>query len=197
MAQMKFYITIEDIRNHNPCYDPAEKLGEGWAGNLIEILDKPNISANDKLWAVSLFLDDKTNRLFAVWCAREALKLIKDPDPRSIAACDVAEKFALGSATKEELAAAWAAAWAAAGDAARVAAWDAARDAAGDAARAAAWDAACAAARAAAWAAAGDAAGDAAWAAAWAAQITRLRSLILEVIQEGEGKCEIPKEAAL
>ena len=78
--------------------------------------------------------NDRTLRLFAVWCAREALKLVKEPDPRSIAACDVAEKYANGQATKEELDAAR--------DAARAAAWDAARDAAWDAAWAAARDAA-------------------------------------------------------
>ena len=73
--------------------------------------------------------DNRTARLFAVWCARETLKLVDNPDPRSVNACDVAERYANGEATDEELAAASAAA----GDAA----WDAARDAA----RAAAWDA--------------------------------------------------------
>ena len=127
--------------------------------------------------------NERTAHLFAVWNAREALKFLANPDPRSVAACDVAERYANGEATSEELAAAraaawdaaWDAAWAAARDAAwdaawvaaRAAAWDAARDAAWDAARAAARDAAWDAARAAARAAAGDAAGDAAWAAAW------------------------------
>ena len=103
-------------------------------------------------------------RLFAVWCARQVQHLMKDP--RSIAALDVAHRFAMGEASNEERAAAWDAA----GDAARDAAWDAAGaaawvaagDAAWDAARDAAWDAA----RAAAWDAARDAAGDAAWVAA-------------------------------
>ena len=93
----------------------------------------------------------QTARLFAVWCAREALKLIDNPDPLSIAAVDVAERYANGEATIEELAAARAAAR----DAAR-----AARAAARDAARAAwdaAWDAAWIAARDAAWIAARDA----------------------------------------
>ena len=71
--------------------------------------------------------NDRTARLFAVWCAREALKLIEKPDPRSVAACDVAERYANGEATYDELSAArdaaGAAAWDAAGDAARAAAW--------------------------------------------------------------------------
>ena len=89
--------------------------------------------------------NEKSARLFAVWCARNALALVDDPDPRSVNAVDVAEKFANGEATEEELAAARdaardaarAAAWAAARDAAWDAAWAAARDAAWDAARAA------------------------------------------------------------
>ena len=75
---------------------------------------------------------DKQLRLIAVECARQVQHLMTDP--RSITALDVAERYANGEATDEELAAAWDAARAA-GAAAR-AAWDAAR-AAGAAARAA------------------------------------------------------------
>jgi hypothetical protein len=118
--------------------------------------------------------NERTLRLFAVWCARQALSLVEIPDPRSVAACDVAEKYANGVANEAELAAAGAAV----GDAAR----DAARAAARAAAWAAAWAAAGDAARAAAWAAdAGDAAaGDAAGDAAWAAQSAKLLELIGE-----------------
>jgi hypothetical protein len=120
--------------------------------------------------------NEKTARLFAVWCAREALKLVDNPDPRSIAACDVAERYANGEATDEELAAARAAAWDsardAAGAAARAAAWAAAWDAAGAAARAAAWYAAGAAVRYAAWYAARDSVG--------AAQVNKLFEMLGE-----------------
>jgi len=97
---------------------------------------------------------DRELRLIAVKCAREVQHLMTDP--RSINALNVAERFANGEATENELGAAWYAAWyaarAAARDAARAAwaAWDAARDAARDAAMAAASDAAWYAARAAA-----------------------------------------------
>jgi len=75
-------------------------------------------------------LDDRTLRLSAVWCARQVQHLMTDP--RSVAAVDVAERFANGDATAEELkaardaarAAAMAAAWAAAMAAGH--AWDAA-----------------------------------------------------------------------
>ena len=82
------------------------------------------------LWMLSAIeapVNDKTERLFAVWCARNTP--MRDgrttgallTDPRSIAALEVAERFAHGNATAEELAAARAAAWDAAGDAARAA----------------------------------------------------------------------------
>ncbi len=106
-------------------------------------------------------LTDRDLRLFAVSCARRVQHLMGDPP--SVAAIDVAERFANGVATEAELAAARAAAWDSALAAARDAAWDAAWAAARAAARDAAWDAAWAAARDAAW----DAARDAAWAAAW------------------------------
>jgi hypothetical protein len=157
----------------------AEHLVDWIVGNqLFEVELKWKIlSGDDKIACRQVRLlcqieswNDRSLRLFAVWCAREALKLVKEPDPRSIAACDVAEKYANGEATKEELDAARAAAWYAARDAARAAAWYAARDAAWYATWDAAWDAARDAARDAAWYAARDAARDAArYAARYAA----------------------------
>jgi hypothetical protein len=128
------------------------------------------------LTAIDAPAADKTQRLFAIWCARHTpmhdgrTTSVLLTDPRSIEALEVAERFAHGNATKEELAAARAAA--------RAAAWPAAWDAAGDAARDAARAAPRAAAWAAAWNAAGDAAGDAARAAACDAQANQLRTMI-------------------
>ena len=129
---MKTY-TLDEIRGLKPCYDPTRHAAENWSGTLVDILRAEAVPAEDRVWVVTGFLDDRTNRLFAVWCARNALSLIDNPDPRSIAACDIAERYANGVATNYELAAAW--------DAARVAARVAARDAALYAARDAAWDA--------------------------------------------------------
>ena len=121
--------------------------------------------------------DDRTLRLFAVWCARNTPladgRKTEDllTDPRSLAALEVAERHANGQATDEELAAAGAAARDAARAAARAAAW------AAWAAAWAAWDAA-----GAAWAAAGDA-----WAAAGDAgdaQAAQFRTLIANPFKE-------------
>jgi hypothetical protein len=104
--------TLDDIRNLHPCYDPKRYAPEGWSGTLVDILDATQISAKDRIWVVAGLLDDRTNRLFAVWCARQALALVGNPDPRSVNACDVAERYANGEATLEELHAASDAAWA-------------------------------------------------------------------------------------
>ena len=75
--------------------------------------------------------DERTLRLFAVWCARNTPlgggRITGDllTDPRSLAALEVAGRYAEGRATKEEL------------NAARLAAFDAAFDAAAYAASAA------------------------------------------------------------
>jgi hypothetical protein len=120
--------TLNKIRNHNPCKDGWEKLlkhlGKTKADDeplsLLTILDSNGLG--DALWcfrAVDGY--DKEKRLFAVWCARQVQHLITDK--RSLDGLDVAERYALGEATDDELAAAWAAA---ARDA-RDAAWAAAR----------------------------------------------------------------------
>lgn len=189
--------TIADIRSWDPCYDPARYLPEDWEGTVLDLLRIKAIPVEDRFWVVLRedLIDAKTLRLFAVWCARQVQHLMTDS--RSIEAIDVAEKFALGEATQEELAAARVAARdaarVAAGDAAwvaaRAAARDAARDAAGVAAGVAAWAAAGVAARDAAWAASGDAAWDAArvaaGAAAWDAQIKQL-IVMLDALEEEE-----------
>lgn len=172
--------TLNRIRAHDTCY-------YGWKKLLAELRktqadDEPLLFSKiveinglyDALWCCRAEPQyTREWRLFAVWCARQVQHLM--PDQRSIAALDVAERYADGQATDTELTAARAAAQdAAAQDAA---AWDAAAwDAAHAAARAAERDAAQAAAKAAAWAsaacaAAQDAAQDAdAWAAACAAE---------------------------
>ena len=173
---MKLY-TLKDIDDLKPCSNPRDYVSEGWSGTLLDILNVEKAKPEDRIWVVTQLLDDKTNKLFAVWCAREALNLVEKPDPRSVNACDVAERFANGEAKVEELAAArtaaWTAAWTAARATARAAAWSAAE--------AAAWTIAEATARATAWAAARAAAGAAEWYAAETAarekQIEKLKEM--------------------
>ena len=150
------FTTLNKIREFQPCEDGWKKLlkhlsktkSDDEQLSLITILDSNGL--NDALWCLRAVEGyDREIRLYAVWCARQVQHLMTDP--RSIAALDVAERFAFGQATEDDLRKAR--------DAAEDAAWDAAEDAAWDAAWAAAWDAA--------WASAG--AARAAWAAARAA----------------------------
>ena len=120
---------LDDIRALNPCYDPERHLPADWTGTIPDGLRLKNIPAEDRIWVAVRLIDKKTARLFAVWCARKALALVQNPDPRSVAACDVAERYAHGEASDKELASARASAWDAAWNAAWDAAWDAARDA--------------------------------------------------------------------
>ena len=126
-------------------------------GDVAEDNDKLVGRHREVLWASNV---ESELRLWGCWCVRQVWHLLTDD--RSRKAVEVAEAFARGEATREQMdaarAAAKAAAWAAAWDAARAAAWDAARAAAWDAAKAAAWAAAWDAARAAARAAARSAA---------------------------------------
>ena len=133
---------------------------------------------------------DATNVLheFACLCAEDALKLVKNPDPQSVAAIEAKRKWLRGEITDKELYAAKAAAGGAAWLAARAAVSGAPRDAA----RAAEW-AAMKAAREAVWAAARDAAGDAAVIAAakraaMAAQNKRLTRMVNKLFDGAKGE---------
>lgn len=121
-------ITYSDIKALSPCYDPTRYIPEDWTGTVIDILNVEDCPAHDRLWVVlrEQFIDKKTLRLFAVWCAREALKLVENPDARSVEACNVAERYANGEATDEELSEANSAAYYAARSAEYSAAYSAA-----------------------------------------------------------------------
>ena len=120
------FTTLNKIRSHNPCREGWQKLmkslgktrGDDEPVSLLAVLDSNGL--DDAIWCLQAVdgVDSKA-RLFAVACAREVQHLLTDP--RSLNALDVAERFAKGFATTEELAAACAA---------RDAARDAARNAA-------------------------------------------------------------------
>jgi len=145
--------------------------------NAIDVLRHGAATPADRLWCVlrSDVLSERTLRLFAAWCARTALDAERtagrEPDPRSCAAVEIAERYALGNADDRELRAAYAAACAA--DAACAAAYACAA-ACAYAAYADDADAADAAARAVADAAA--------YAVPRVAQVERL----IQIIEEGE-----------
>jgi hypothetical protein len=141
-------VTVEQFKSFRPCWlETAEgraklariaAIRDEWTA--LDVLNLPDVSADDKLWSVlrEEFIDAPILHEFACRCAEYALSFADNPDPRSIAAIEAKRKWLRGEITNKELYAADAAAW----DAADAAAWDAAWNAAWNAARAAAWDAA-------------------------------------------------------
>ncbi len=144
-------ISLEEFKGFRPCWlktaagaRKLEEIGsrkERWTAMDILGLPESEVSAEDKIWAVTKteIIEEEKLHEFACRCAEDVLKLVKDPDPRSVAAIEAKRKWLKGEITDEELDAARDAAWAAARDAAWAAAWAAARDAAWAAAKAAAW----------------------------------------------------------
>ncbi|MFN7645203.1 MAG: hypothetical protein ACK5PW_19310, partial [Burkholderiales bacterium] len=101
--------TLNKIRAHSPCRDGWEKLLRGlgkaaaddeplWIDQILDIS-----GLDDALWCLGAVDGyDREIRLYAVWCARRVQHLLTDP--RSVAALDVAERYARGEASDEELA---------------------------------------------------------------------------------------------
>lgn len=164
-GKMKNLTTKDFCRNFGACEDGSrfasqyKTMRECYAALL-----RGEAGGNSTAWAIwaatrNGVMPERDLRLFAVRCARRVQYLMSDD--RALHAIDVAERYANGYATAEELAAeAYAAA-----EYAVVAGWAAARPAADDAARSAAWWAEHATAYAVAKSAA-----DAAWRAADAAE---------------------------
>jgi hypothetical protein len=144
------------LTTHNACNEAVEWVREH--GGPLSALWADCPESEWMIWLLEhIEGTSSVLRWFAAQCARHVLPIWESAHPdddRPRRAIEVAERYAHGRATRDELAAAWDAAWAAAGVAARgaawgaagaaagAAAWGAARDAAGDAARDAAKDAA-------------------------------------------------------
>ena len=178
---MTYTTTLKALHKHGACIDGYNRLAYYLKGEpyrerdtsvrfrhddpipLSTILESNGL--DDALWALRAVEPTpelvRDCRLFAAACARQVQHLLTDP--RSLASLDVAERYANGLATDDELGAARDAAWNAAWDAAQ-----AARDSHEPSccATPSAAEGTFAAARAAAGAAADDAVKSAAWAVA-------------------------------
>ena len=183
-------VTVEQFKSFRPCWLETAEGREKFARiaairnewTAIDVLNLPDVSAQDKLWSVlrEKFIDAPILHEFACRCAEYALSFVESPDPRSIAAIVAKRKWLRGEITGAELYDAQDAACGAAQAAAQDAAWAAARDAASDAAWYTAIAAARNAARDAAMAAAIAAARDATWDAAREHEVEMLRELLEE-----------------
>jgi len=120
-------ITAKDVLEHKPCTEWTKKLLNkklGKGKTLLQILNMRSVSVDDRIWCVVRFLPDKTNRAFAIWCARQ----FKTNTREITNYIDTIEKYYNGKATKKELDAAYRAAnWVANGAANWAAYWAAYR----------------------------------------------------------------------
>jgi hypothetical protein len=107
------YKTISNkiIREFKPYNDPSKFIKD--ENEELPIKDwvqkyRKVVPSKDIFWILlrKEFLSEKDLRLFAIWSARELFKSIKNPDERIVYACNVAERYANGEATQEELLAA-------------------------------------------------------------------------------------------
>ena len=106
-------ITVKDITGKLPCAEWTEerlkqKIGDG--KTLLEILSLRGVTAGDRIWCATKFLDDKANREFAIWCARQCKTEVKEITEY----IDVIERYYSGKATRDALSAAYGAVYGAA-----------------------------------------------------------------------------------
>lgn len=108
---MPIYTTLNRIRAAGLCDDGLEKLLAYLGKTKADDLPLPlaividSIGLDDALRCLRTLPElDPQWRLFAVWCARKVQHLMTDQ--RSVDALDVAERYARGGATDDELAAA-------------------------------------------------------------------------------------------
>lgn len=162
------YFNYADIQSWSPCNDSKKHISDTWRGTAVDLLKRDDIPFSDRLWCAmrTAVCSERLMRLAAVWFYRDTLNWVTNPDPQSIEAANIAERFANGEATLEELSAAESAAWSA-----RLAAWSVRSER--SAAESAAWSAIESAAKSAVWSAEA-AAESAAWlaeaSAAWSAE---------------------------
>lgn len=95
-------ITYEIIKSLTLCYEP-EKIGilPSYEASIPEFITEFRDKADLILVLCrNEFMSDRELRLFAVWCARQNIHLLDEVDINCI---NMAEKYALGLCTAEEM----------------------------------------------------------------------------------------------
>jgi hypothetical protein len=98
--------TIDDILNRAIPNDLEKYFPDRWSGTVVDILKRPMMPLEDKLSLVCReeWIDAKTLRRFAIWCAKQVERWFHDDSAKR--AIEVAENFIQGKASREELVAA-------------------------------------------------------------------------------------------
>tara|TARA_R100001463_G_scaffold29723_2_gene67623 strand:+ start:497 stop:982 length:486 start_codon:yes stop_codon:yes gene_type:complete len=72
-------VTIEQIRDMQPCYDPTRYMPEKWEGTLTEMLSF-QAPEEDLIFVACGLINTKQQREFARWCAIQVVHLWDVPD---------------------------------------------------------------------------------------------------------------------
>ncbi len=127
-------ITLQQIKDLDPCYNPAKYAPDNWEGTAQDILRDKRVPPDDRLWVVCReeFIGKDLLFKFAENCCGQIVNYL--PEDEQLEYCNVLSiiRIAREDNDHELRDAAWGAARGAAWDAAWGAAWDAAWGAAGD-----------------------------------------------------------------
>jgi hypothetical protein len=100
-------ISNEIIRSFKPCYDPSKYIKD--ENEELSIKDwikkyRDIVPIKDIFWLLlrSEFLSGKDLSLFAVWCARETLKIVENTNIKINEVYNIVEKYVNEQATIEE-----------------------------------------------------------------------------------------------
>ena len=79
-------ITIQDIRDLDPCYDPGRYLPDNWSGTVMDILEIDSCPVEDRFWVVlrEEFLPENLLHEFACLCAESVLHSYEDSTRKMI-----------------------------------------------------------------------------------------------------------------
>ena len=113
MEGRKVKLTIADIRNLGPCYEPSRYLSTNWAGTIQDILRMDNTPPGDRLLVAchERFINKETLFKFAENCCWQIVG--KLPKNEQLEYCNILSIFRIARETGDD----------AARDAARDAAW--------------------------------------------------------------------------
>ena len=84
-------LTIQDIRDLKPCYDPDEYLPEDWTGTVEDILLLEDCPAKDRIWVAVRLMPRFLVECFAVDCALSAAAYDAAADDAAYAAYAAAD----------------------------------------------------------------------------------------------------------
>ena len=62
-------ITLKEIRDLNPCYDPSLHMKEDWEGTLVDFLHIEVIPNHDRIWVAVRLMPRFLVEVFAIDCA--------------------------------------------------------------------------------------------------------------------------------